>query len=181
MLRLVTLSMLFMAWLVPAQAANFEDTVAAWTSPEDVGAWLKDNFKFDTKRLKIIQKRLRQSGPSGLLVRAPVSTFEHAEGYCADAAYFSLVALNKINPEYNARWIFVKNARGKPNHWVTGFTMDGKLYVMDYGAGPHWKQMIGLHGPYETLDGYADFLASLRIKSFAVGEVKWRQMPGTYD
>jgi len=181
MLRLVILTMAFMAWVVPVQAGNFDDTVATWTSPDDVGAWLQDNFEFDTKRQKLIQKRLKQSGPSGLLVRAPASTFESGKGYCADAAYLALVALNKIHPAYNARWIFVKNAKGKPNHWATGFTMDEKLYVMDYGAGPHWKQMIGLHGPYETLEGYADFLASLNIKGFSVGEVKWRQMPGTYD
>jgi len=181
MLRLAILTLVFVAWMFPAQAGNFDDTVAAWTSAEDVGVWLKDNFKFDQKRQKIIQKRLKQSGPSGLLVRAPAATFDTPKGYCADAAYFALVSLNTINPEYNARWIFVKNAKGKPNHWVTGFTVDEKLYVMDYGAGSHWKKMIGLHGPYETLEGYADFLASLNIKRFSVGEVKWREMPGSYD
>ena len=92
MLRLVTLSMLFMAWLIPAQAANFEDTVAAWKSPENVAAWLKSNFKFDTKRQKIIQKRLKQSGPSGLLVRAPdrKSTRLNSSHRCISYAVFCL-------------------------------------------------------------------------------------------
>ena len=181
MLRLAIISLVFVTWMFPAQAGNFDDTVAVWTSAEDVGAWLKDNFKFDQKRQKIIQKRLKQSGPSGLLVRAPAATFDTPKGYCADAAYCAWVSLNTINSGDNARWIFINNAIGKPNLGATGFTIDDKLYVMDYGAGPHWKQMIGVHGPYETLEGYADFLASLNIKGFSVGEVKWREMPGSYD
>lgn len=174
----------FVFWALPtanARANDYQSTVATWSSHEDVGQWLEDNFTFDKKRQKLIQKRLRNQGPQGLLVRNPETLFHDKKGYCADAAHFALDALNRINPEHNARWVFIMNGAGKTNHWVTGFTVNGKLYVMDYGAGQHWQPMLGIHGPYASLDEYADFLSSLHIKGFSAQTVKWRDMPGRVD
>lgn len=41
--------------------------------------------------------------------------------------------------------------------------------------------MPGIHGPYESLARYRDFLASLNLKGFSVDSVQWRQMPGQED
>ena len=164
-----------------AQVDDYHSTVATWSSYKNVEQWLKDNFTFDKGRQKIIQKRLRAQGPTGLLVRNPETLFNDAKGYCGDAAYFALDALNRISPEHNARWVFIKNGSGKTNHWVTGFTVKGKLYVIDYGTGKHWQAMSGIHGPYDSLTAYADFLSSLNIKGFSPQSVKWRDMPGQVD
>ena len=165
-----------------AQAGDYEATVAQWQSYKDVGQWLDDNFKFSNDRQKTIRMRLKQQGPSGLLVRNPQGLYESKSGYCADSANFALDALNKISPTYNPRWVFVENSvKGKANHWVIGFQEGGKLYIMDYGAGHNWDAMNGIHGPYETLDEYRSFLESLSIKGFSVADVRWRDMPGSED
>lgn len=164
-----------------AGASEYENTVSGWTSHKDVAAWLKDNFKFDKKRQKVIQKRLRAQGPDGLLIRDPATLYGDRKGYCADAANFANHALAKINPDYNPRWVFIENSRGKPNHWLTGFNIDGKIYLMDYGTGTKWEAMMGVHGPYDSLEEYADYLGTLDIKGFGVADIRWRDMPGTVD
>ena len=164
-----------------ANGGAYEQAVSTWQSHEDVGKWLNRHFSFDKERQNTIQQRLKSEGPSGLLVRAPDKLFENSKGYCGDSANFALTSLNRIDPKYNARWVFVENAKGRPNHWVTAFDHKGKLYIMDYGAGDKWQAMHGVHGPYDSLDEYRSFLASLSVPGFGVGKVAFREMPGKED
>lgn len=162
-------------------AASWESAVDNWSSHDDVAAWLSGNFRFDKGRQDVIQQRLRQQGPSGLLVREPDKLYTRPRGFCADAANFARASLNQIDPGYRAQWVFIQNAQGRPNHWVTAFRHEEQLYIMDYGAGPKWSPMNGVHGPYRNLGEYREFLASLDLPGFAVGRVVYRDMPGTYD
>lgn len=179
---LVTALLLALPGISMAQAAGFDTAVGQWKSYEDVARWLKQNFVFDKSRLDLIISRTRQSGPAGLLARAPQGTFESKTGYCTDSANFALQALNRIDPEYQAKLIYIKNQYGQPHHWVTGFMKDGKIMVMDYGAGPEWTGVNGVHGPYDSLEQYAEFLRSLRIRRFSPESVEWRPVfPGQQD
>ena len=165
-----------------ANAESYEDAVSEWKSYKDVAAWLNSNFVFDRSRQIQIRKLLKKKGPSGILVRNPVSLFEgNNKGYCADSANFAIKSLNRIDPSYNARWVFIWNNGGFPNHWVTAFDHDGKLFIMDYGTGWKWREMQGVHGPYNSLDEYWDYLASLSIPNFEVAKVIFRDMPGQED
>lgn len=178
---LVGICMLVISSMGFSDDGGYGQAVSGWKSYEDVGKWLNQNFSFDKSRQNAIQQRLKSEGPSALLVRAPDKLFKDRKGYCGDSANFALTSLNKIDPKYNARWVFVKNAKGRPNHWVTAFDHNGKLYIMDYGAGDKWQAMQGVHGPYEALDDYRSFLASLSMPGFEVGEVVFRDMPGQED
>lgn len=162
-------------------AASWGAAVNSWSSHEDVSDWLSRNFRFDRRRQDVIQQRLREQGPSGLLVREPDKLYERPRGFCGDSANFARVSLNQIDPAYNAQWVFVQNAQGRPNHWVTAFTHQEQLYIMDYGAGLRWRAMNGVHGPYRNLDEYREFIASLNLPGFTAGRVVYRDMPGTYD
>jgi len=181
-LTVTALAFMVAAGLSSAHADEYASTVSTWTSYKDVGAWLDENFKFSSRRQKAIRSRLAKQGPVGILIRNPETLFKDKVGYCADAAHFALDALGKISPEYNPGWVFVENAvKGKPNHWVTGFTVGTKLYIMDYGAGHNWDALNGIHGPYDTLNDYKGFLASLSVHGFKVHDVRWRNMPGKVD
>jgi hypothetical protein len=181
--------LLLLVWLVLGQASgaiaqdkDYEAAVSKWTSHEDVARWLEGNYVFDSGRLNVVIGRTRSSGPSGLLARRPGGTYEQKSGYCTDSANFARHALNTINPAYKAQFVFIKNQYGQPHHWVTGFVVNGKMMVMDYGAGPEWKAMKGTHGPYDSLEQYADFLRSLNIKRFSPELVEWRpNFPGQED
>lgn len=171
--------------LAAASAAFGQDSydmaVQNWKSYQDVGKWLEKNFSFDHSRLQLILGRVRAEGPTGLLAHSPAKTYEMKRGYCTDSAKLAIDALNRINPAYNAQYVFIKNKAGPAQHWVTGFKVEGKIMIMDYGASSEWWRMLGIHGPYESLDQYRDFLASLNIKGFSVDSVQWRQMPGQED
>jgi len=162
-------------------AGTYQDAVTEWKSHDEVADWLENNFSFEKSRQKEIGKRLRSEGPSGLLVRSPEKLYENSRGYCADSANFVIHTLNTINPSYNAKWVFIKNDAGRPNHWVAAFEYENKIYVMDYGTGTKWQAMQGVHGPYDSLDEYREFLASLDMPRFEVGEVYYREMPGKED
>ncbi len=181
--RLATLIALLCLSAATATAADskYETELARWRTHEDVASWLRANFSFDRSRQAQALAQLRASGPQGALTRKPEVVFERPSGYCRDAAGFARDALNRINPDHQARYIFIRNRQGPPNHWVTGFNVNGKLHVIDYGAGPHWAAMQGLHGPYDTLEGYKDFLLSLSIRGFAPESVSWRDIPGRQD
>jgi len=174
---------LLLAFIGPSHSQDlaYDMAVSKWKSYEDVAQWLDGNFTFDRGRLQTILGRVRQSGPAGLLARKPSKTYELGSGYCTDSAKLAIDALNRINPAYQARYVFIRNQAGPAQHWVAGFHLDGKVMVMDYGASPEWSAMRGVHGPYASLSEYADFLASLRIRGFAVGTVEWRDMPGQED
>lgn len=171
--------------LVAASASYGQDSYDAalrnWKNYQDVGKWLEKNFSFDPARLQLMLGRVRPQGPTGLLARSPAKTFEMKRGYCTDSAKLAIDALNTIDPAYDAQYVFIKNKAGPAQHWVTGFKVDGKIMVMDYGASPEWWRMLGIHGPYESLDQYRDFLASLNVKGFSVDFVEWRKMPGQED
>lgn len=183
--KLIRVIVAFMAMAsVPAvvvAADGYHETVAQWRSHEDVARWLADHFVFDKARQVTVVRRLKSQGPAGLLVRSPEKLFADHTGYCVDSANFALQALNEIDFDYNARWVFIKNAAGDPNHWVTAFDYQGKLYIMDYGAGEKWKVMRGVHGPYDSLAQYQDYLESLNVPGFGVAEVRYRSMPGKED
>ncbi|RYF30288.1 MAG: hypothetical protein EOO23_05470 [Comamonadaceae bacterium] len=162
-------------------ATKYEAEVAKWKAPEDVAKWLRANFIFDKGRQAQVQSQLKETGPENVLTRKPDTLFENRNGYCRDSAAFAKDALNKINPEYQARYIFIKNSAGPTNHWVTGYKVDNKLYVVDYGAGKHWSGMEGVHGPYASLDEYKAFLSSLSLKGFSAEQVRWRDIVGKED
>lgn len=182
-LNKITLSIIIVLGLSIFANASYEDKVKEWKSYEDVEKWMKKEWSFDKSRQKDIFKFFKKEKKSGRDLRTltldemalPAKEAYNSEsGYCGDAASLIKDALNKVNPDYKARYIFIKNSKGMPHHWVTGFYVDGKLHVMDYGAGKKWSSMIGTFGPYDSLVDYEDFLSGLNLKSFGVETVIWR-------
>jgi hypothetical protein len=147
-----------------SSALTYDETVAQWKSYQDVARWFKDNFTYDS--FKLMHK--------GRDLQNPADTFKSKKGVCFDAANLVIDALNRINPAYDARSVFVKNALGQPQHWVAAFTDQGKLYIMDYAAGNKWFPMNGVHGPYESLKDYEKFMSSLKVDGFVLDRAVFR-------
>jgi hypothetical protein len=166
------------------QTMTYPQAVKSWKSYKDVANYMQNNFRFDKARQHEYQKefkKYKQEHYANLydftiseLSLKPSETYNRGGGFCGDAETLVKDALNKINPNYNAKTIFIKNQYGPPHHWVTGFYVDDKLYIMDYGAGPAWSQMIGVHGPYKSLDDYAKFLQTINAKNFKLESLGWR-------
>jgi len=145
---------------------DYNTTVAKWTSYKDVYRWLEKNFTYDYER----------KGRDGKQPLSPSEMFRLKKGACYDSANFVIDALNRINPEYKAKAVFIKNKLGPPHHWVTAFTLDDKLFMMDYGTSENWRAMRGIHGPYKSLNDYYDFLSSLKIRGFWLEKVMYRDI-----
>ena len=178
-IKCLTLILCLFVFIGSADAGSYQDALSEWKSYEDVASWLKTNFKFDKSRQIKIVKLLMKEGPSGAVYRNATAFYEkNSKGYCADSANFAIKSLNRVDPSYNARWVFIWNKKGRPNHWVAAFDLNEKLYIMDYGTGRKFKKMQGVHGPYNSLDDYKDYLTSLNISGFEVGTISFMDMPG---
>ena len=145
---------------------TYQEALSSWPSHEDVATWLTRKFIYS-------YKRARQEG--GTAARKPNNLYQNPKGHCLDAAYFAQRTLNKINPEYKAKLIFILNKGKGLNHFATGFYINGDIFVMDYGTGYNWASMQGVHGPYKSLYEYHRFLSSLQIQGFRVGSVSWNE------
>lgn len=145
-----TFSLVLFAWATPTHINTYTETVSRWKSYKDVAKWMSKHFSYDTGRITEI------SYPSAtpLSPRTPEETFELKSGICLDAAEFAAETLNRIDPLYDARKVYLGTQHG-PDHWVCSFTMDGKLYIMDYGH-PNRKR-VGVYGPYNSLGEYVKF------------------------
>jgi len=153
-----------MAFLISGatvKPVSYNETVAQWASYKDVANWMTKNF-----RHKKVSGRTRWDP------QTPEQTFRSERGDCQDGANFARDALNRINPDYRANIVFVRNKLGPPHHWVTAFTVVDKLYIMNYATGPAWESMQGTHGPYESLTEYKKFLSALTFSNFMVENVE---------
>lgn len=179
----IALTMLLTALgAVDARAeSGYDAALQSWKDYRDVARWFDDNFTYDHNRLSQMLRQRNAGGAAALRTREPSKTFEIKSGYCTDAAGFAISALNRINPEYKAGYVFIRNGAGNVHHWVAGFHADGKIYVMDYGQGADWRMMRGVHGPYESLSEYQSFLAGLNVRNFSPVEVGWKEFPGQVD
>jgi hypothetical protein len=126
---------------------SYEDTVSQWKSYKDLELWMEKEFSFDAARFKRFEGTLPPP-------RTPEETFKLKSGIYIDAAIFAKETLNRINPSYNAR-IVVLLVRQGANHYVCSFLKGGKLFIMDYGT--PYKALVGLHGPFYSLEEYKVF------------------------
>ncbi|MEA1913925.1 MAG: hypothetical protein U9N30_01280 [Campylobacterota bacterium] len=156
-----------------AHATQYEDTIKNWETPQDVAQWMKSDWRFDMGIAQSIVHKIKTQGASASVAKSAQETYQSPKGWCKDAANFAKETLNNMDEKYDAGYIFIRNKKGPPHHWVTGFNYQGKLFVMDYGAGKEWADMMGLHGPYDSLDDYSEFLSTIHHRNFKLDYVMW--------
>lgn len=127
---------------------NYEETVLEWNSYKDVARWMSIHFSYDMVRFRVVEGRFP-------IPRLPEETFKLKSGVCYDAAIFARDTLNRIDPSYKAKMVFIENRPYAVNHFVCSFERDEKIFIMDYGT--PYRNMVGVHGPYNSLDEYKKF------------------------
>jgi hypothetical protein len=109
---------------------------------------MERDFSFDAERYKKFEGTLPTP-------RTLEETFHLKSGIYIDAAEFSKRTLNQINPSYKAQTVVIVVRPSVFNHYVCSFKKEGKLFIMDYGT--PYKEITGVHGPYDSLDEYRKF------------------------
>jgi hypothetical protein len=150
-----------------APTKTYEETVSQWKSYEDVAKWMSWHFTYDMARLK--ESSFFTGRP--LKRRSPDETFKLKSGVCVDAAFFAKITLNLIDPSYEAKVVFIDNGPYDVSHFVCSFEKDGKLFIMDYGTS--YRTMVGVHGPFNTLDEYKKFYERYHPKVKHVQSIRY--------
>jgi transglutaminase superfamily protein len=132
---------------------TYEETVSGWTSYKDVEKWMSENFVYDQSRLAELKRNNSRSRKN---VYSPQMVFKLKGGVCYDGAKFVKETLNRINPAYEAKVVWLDNS--DVAHFVCSFKIDGKLYIMDYST--LHRDMIGIFGPFNSLEEYRIFYGS---------------------
>jgi hypothetical protein len=144
-------ALIFLFILIPpCWAETYEDWVAKCRSYKDVADWLNENFHYDPDGIRN-EANLRKSNQKFLKVTGSEETFRCKTGLSREAAVFAKHTLNRINPDYRAEIIHLLPEKSSA-HYVCGFHLGGKLFIMDYGS--PYENMIGTHGPFENLNEY---------------------------
>lgn len=146
----VLTSFFFIISSAPSWAETYEGWVSKCRSYKDVADWLNQNFVYD-------RDGNEKGSPPGQnsqklkKVRDSKETFRSKTGLSLEVALFVKHTLNRINPDYRAEIIHLTSEKF-PVHYVCGFYLGGKLFIMDYGT--PYENMIGTNGPFENLDQY---------------------------
>ena len=127
---------------------TYSETVSAWKSYKEFARWMEKEFSLDLERFKRYEGKFPPS-------RTPEETFHLRSGIYMDAAVLAKETLNRINPSYKARIVVVIMRPYRYNHYVCSFRDGGKIWIMDYGT--PYKEVTGLHGPYNSLEEYRVF------------------------
>jgi len=126
---------------------SYDETVSGWKSYKDLERWMEKDFSFDVERFKRFEGTLPPP-------RTPEETFKLKSGIYIDAVIFAKEVLNRIDPSYGAQIVVLFIGRGA-NHYVCSLKKDGKIFIMDYGT--PYKTMVGVHGPFNSLEEYRVF------------------------
>jgi hypothetical protein len=127
---------------------TYPEAISQWKSHQDLVKWMERDFSFDVERYKKFEGTLP-------IPRTPEETFQLKSGIYIDAVVFSKKTLNQINPSYKAQTAVILVRPNVFNHYVCAFKKDGKLFILDYGT--PYKEITGVHGPYNSLDEYKRF------------------------
>lgn len=131
---------------------TYEEWLASCKDYKDVAKWQEKYLIYDKERLQESLSRSKANLPR-LRAQSPEDTFRIKRGICMDAAVFTKVSLNRINPEYKAEIVHLfPGPLPLIDHYVCAFYVNGKLFIMDYGT--TYRQTEGTHGPFKDLDDY---------------------------
>jgi hypothetical protein len=132
----------------PIAGKTYAEAISQWKSHQDLVKWMERDFSLDMERYK----RFKGTLP---FPRTPEETFQLKSGIYIDTAEFLKKTLNQINPSYRAQTVVILVRPNVFNHYVCAFRKEGKLFVLDYGT--PYKEITGVHGPYNSLDEYKRF------------------------
>jgi len=168
MKQAIALLLFFLLSPAPSWAETYEKWVERCGSYKDVAAWLNHNFRYEQDR-NGDGKAFSKGNNSHSRIQSPKETFRYRCGCPLDASFFARETLNRINPDYRAEIIYLSLDRSQA-HYLCGFFLGGKLFVMDYGN-PH-ENMTGTHGPFRDLDDY--------VKRFYLHRHPYQKRPLAY-
>ena len=127
---------------------SYSEAVSGWKSYREFVSWMEKEFSLDLDRYKTYEGRLPPA-------RTPEETFRLRSGIYVDAAVLAKETLNRINPSYRARIVVIIMRPYGYNHYVCSLREAGKIWIIDYGT--PYKEVTGLHGPYNSLQEYRVF------------------------
>jgi len=138
----------------PFKSQTYEEWLLTCKDYKDVAKWQERYLVYDIQKLKETVYKAETKQPQ-TPTNSHEETFKLKRGVCRDAAVFSKVSLNRINPEYKAEIVHLyPGPLPLIDHYVCAFYVDGKLFIMDYGTTS--RSTMGTHGPFKDLEDYVN-------------------------
>ena len=135
--------------------ANYEMLLEKWNSPEQVSAWIGENFRYDRDRAAMLSNSRKENGARPEIYDAS-KLFEKKSGICVDLSRFCVDTLKDVCPQSDPKYVKIEfePVEFKGNvfrfHWVTSFKRDGKIFIMADSKRPG-----KIVGPYESLEDFS--------------------------
>jgi hypothetical protein len=152
---------------------SYEQALRAWQAPEQLNAWIAENFEYDLERaMRLSETQRRATGTPP--VHAPETFFASPKGVCVDLARFAVETLRAVAPAVKARYVMLEfdpvSIRGNTlrRHWVVAFEREGMLYFFADSKRPGH-----IAGPFASTQAYVDEYAQYRGRQITA----FRELP----
>lgn len=153
--------------------ATFALALQAWSTPEQLNAWVGRHFEYDMARALRLSESQR-SAQGQLPIHAPGDFFSNPTGVCVDLARFAVETLQVVAPQSRAQYLMIEfdpvSIRGNTlrRHWVVSFRREGQLYVFADSKRPGH-----IAGPYASTQAFVAEYAQYRQRNI----VAFRELP----
>lgn len=150
--------------------ASYQEALARWTSPQDIGRWLGARFEYDHGRALALSETARQAGQR-TPVHAPEAFFDDPTGVCVDLTHFAVSTLRRIAPQARAQYLMIEfeplqiGGHTLRRHWIAGYGHAGALWFFADS-----KRPAHVAGPYTTVEQFVREYAEYRQRPI----VRWR-------
>lgn len=150
--------------------ASYDEALARWRSPQDIGRWLGPRFRYDHDRALALSETARQAGLR-TPVHAPPDFFAEPSGVCVDLTHFAVSTLRRVAPQSAAQYLMIEfeplqiAGHTLRRHWIASYGKEGALWFFADSKRPEH-----VAGPYTTVEQFVSEYAAFRQRPI----VRWR-------
>jgi hypothetical protein len=145
-----------------ASTRSYARALREWRTPDELGDWAAQHFRFDAERALQLSATNRQVAPPPSIAE-PAAFFESPSGVCVDLARFAVETLRQVDAQLLARYLMIEfepvtvDGHTLRLHWIATFRRAGSLYVFADSERPGH-----IAGPYATAQAFIDDYAAWR-------------------
>lgn len=153
------------------EPASHALALKAWTTPEQVNAWIARHFEYDMARALRLSETQRTANGQ-LPIHAPADFFARPQGVCVDLARFAVETLQVVSPQSRAQYLMIEfdpvaiQGNTLRRHWVAFFERDGQLYFFADSKRPGH-----IAGPYASTQAFVAEYAQYRQRNIVASRV----------
>lgn len=136
-----------------ANTISYEEALQQWKTVSDVSHWIKENFRYDMERARL----LAENNPSRekTAIFSPAELYQKRKGVCIDLSRFAVETIQAIDTTKRVQYLMIEfdpisiNGSIIKKHWMAILQDPAGYYVLADSKRPGY-----VAGPYANVDDF---------------------------